>query len=113
MSLQEQQPTLAIKTEHGPSVCVVRIQGELDLAGCAELEQALSEAEQTPARCIILDLDKLTFIDSSGLASLIRATRRSESNGNRLEMTQGSGQPADMFHLTMLDRRLPITPRAG
>ncbi len=66
-------------------------------------------AEQSRASRIILDLEELTFIDSSGLEVLLRASRRSASNGSRLQLTRGKGYPAEMFRLTALDQTLPLT----
>ena len=111
MSVQS-PPTLSIDAECGPDAYVLRIEGELDLAGRPALRRALREAEQTRARRIILDLEELTFIDSSGLGVLVMASRRSASNGNRLEVTRGKGQPAELFRLTELDRTLPLTDPA-
>jgi anti-sigma B factor antagonist len=108
MSLQSPL-AFGIDAEFGPDAYVLRIEGKLDMAGCPELDRALREAEQTQARRIILDLEDLEFIDSSGLSVLMIASRRSASNGNRLEVTRGKGQPAEMFRLTALDRTLPLT----
>ncbi len=51
----------------------------------------------------------MTYIDSSGLETLLAASRRSASNGGRLQLTRGKGHPADMFRLTALDQTLPFT----
>ena len=111
MSLQS-LPTLSIETEHNLDACVIRIKGELDVAGSPVLELTLREAEQARAPRIILDLEALEFIDSSGLSVLVMASRRSASNGKTLEVTRGKGQPAEMFHQTSLDRMLPLTDPA-
>ena len=102
-------PFLRIDAEHQRDAYVVRTVGELDLSGCPDLDVALDAAEQTQARRIILDLEELTFIDSIGLRTLLQASRRSASNGNRLQITRGKGHPAKMFRLTGLDEVLPLT----
>jgi anti-sigma B factor antagonist len=102
-------PLLAIEAEGQPDAYVIRITGELDLAGCPGLESALQKAERVQADRIFLDLEGLTFIDSIGLRTLLRASRRSASNGNRLQITRGRGHPAKMFRLTGLDEALPLT----
>ena len=102
-------PFLRIDAEHQRDAYVVRIVGELDLSGCPDLDVALDAAEQTQAGRIILDLEELTFIDSIGLRTLLQASRRSASNGNRLQVTRGKGHPAKMFRLTGLDEVLPLT----
>ena len=91
---------------------LIWLQGELDLSGCVSLELALGKAERSRAGKIVIDVEQLTFIDASGLNVLHQAGRRSSSNGNRLGITRGKGDVADMFHLTHLDETLPlIAPR--
>ncbi|MDX6583050.1 MAG: hypothetical protein QOI10_2234 [Solirubrobacterales bacterium] len=103
---------LTIHTQHQRDAYVIRVEGELDLPGCEDLDSALREAERTRAGRIILDLEDLTSIDSSGLEALLAAGRRSASNGNRLQLTRGKGSPAEMFRLTALDMTLPFTDPA-
>lgn len=105
-------PDLKIDAEHLDAY-VVRIEGELDLAGCPELESALAGAEQSQADRILVDLDGLSFIDASGLRVLLGASRRSASNGSRLRLTRGRGEVARMFSLTLLDVTLPFTAPVG
>ena len=49
-----------------------------------------------------------TFIDSDGLGTILKASRRLTNDGKRLQVTRGMGQPADMFRLTGLDRAVPL-----
>jgi anti-sigma B factor antagonist len=102
-------PALRIRGEHQPEAYVISVEGELDLSGRPDLDLALQEAEQTDARRIVLDIEDLTFIDSVGLSALLNASRRSSVNGNRLQITCGKGQVADLFRLTQLDQTLPLT----
>ena len=105
-------PYLTIHVEQQREAYVIALEGELDFAGCAELDLALSEAERTRARRIILDLEKLTYIDSNGLEALVDAHRRTVGNGSLLQLTRGNGHPADMLRLTALDMTLPSTEAA-
>jgi anti-anti-sigma factor len=88
---------------------VIRIEGELDEAGCPDLEAALTEAEQTGAARIVLDLDRLGSIDANGLETLSAVSRRSAANGNRLRLTQGSGEVAWLLRLAL---PLPVGERS-
>jgi anti-anti-sigma factor len=101
-------PLLTIEAESQPGAHVIRITGELDAGGCPDLESALQEAERAQVDRIIVDLEALTFIDSVGLATLLETSRRSASDGNRLEITRGRGQPAEILRLTGLDKVLPL-----
>jgi anti-anti-sigma factor len=100
---------LEIRTEREGDAYVVRLIGELDLAGCDLTEQALVAAEASDAASILIDIDGLDFIDSHGLRTLIRAQRRDEeADGGRLRVTRGSGHVAELLRLTAIDQTLPF-----
>ena len=99
---------LRIKAGQAGDRYIVRLLGELDCAGAGEVEMALVLAEKTGAHRIVLDIDELTFIDSTGLAVLMRAKHRADAAGERLRITRGTGQVADMLRLTALDLSLPF-----
>ena len=107
------QPDLSIESAHGPVAYVIRIEGELAVAGCSDLESALAAAERSQAEQIVVDLDQLSFIDAGGLETLLRASRRSASNGSRLRLTRGRGEVARLLSLTLLDLTLPFTEPLG
>ncbi len=106
--MPDQQPPLRIRAAHQSDAYVINIEGELDLGACPEFDRALEKAEQTRADRIIVDLEQLTFIDSGGVRALVEASRRSAGNGNRLEMTRGSGHPAKILRLLEVDQMLPL-----
>jgi anti-anti-sigma factor len=87
---------------------VIRIAGELDLGNYERLDQALLDAEASDAPRILVDLDRLVFIDSTGLQVILKAARRAEGSGDRLRITRGKEYVADMFRLTALDVTLPF-----
>jgi anti-sigma B factor antagonist len=87
----------------------IRVQGELDLDQCPRLDRALEVAESSRSSRILLDLQGLTVIDGAGLHVLCTACKRSASNGDRLRVTRGRGNVAEMFRLTALDVTLPFT----
>jgi anti-anti-sigma factor len=107
------EPSLKIDADAKPDDYVIRVEGELDLAGCPTLESALSDAERTHPDRILLDVDQLSAIDSRGLRTLMNASRRSASSGSRFQVTRGTGDVARMFELTMLDLTLPFTGKAS
>lgn len=79
---------------------VLRLSGELDLASAPALEQQLEEvAHANPAR-LLLDLRDLRFMDSTGLALMIRAQQSAEANGHRLAFRRGTAQVERLFELS-------------
>ena len=99
-----------LKIEVGPEVetCLVRVSGELDMIGAPALERELHRLLSQRLQTVILDLTDVEFIDSLGLACLIKVTRRSREDGDRLRMIKPRGHVADVLHTTGIDDVLPL-----
>ncbi len=80
--------------EGGGDVPVLRLFGELDLVSAEAVQHALV-AIARPA--VVADLSNLEFIDSSGLAALLRARRRLEESGQSLEIRGAQGATRRVF----------------
>jgi anti-sigma B factor antagonist len=81
------------------------LNGELDLSSAPELEALLRELESSNPGRILIDLHELKFMDSSGLALLIRAQQMTTAAGCRLELRPGPNQVQRLFEMTgTLDR---------
>jgi anti-anti-sigma factor len=57
----------------------IRVAGELDISNVDNIETAVTMLLGTEPGAVVFDLSGLTFMDSSGLAMLVRAADRSES----------------------------------
>jgi anti-anti-sigma factor len=82
-----------------------RVEGEVDLSGASLFEESLAIAGATDAKAIVLDLDRVTFMDSAGVHVLLQFTI-SESNRERLSLTRGSPQVRRLLDVTGVRRYL-------
>jgi anti-sigma B factor antagonist len=89
-------------------VAILAISGELDLARCIKLAPELNAALRSPVRAIVIDLEAVSFVDSSGVALLLNAFRRLDQAGRQLAIACPMGSPRHAFELTALDRQLPM-----
>lgn len=87
---------------------VIEARGDLDMGAVPALEEKLLVEEASGADRIVLDLSELSFIDSSGLAAVLGAARRSSEDGNRLRVVAGDGHVAKMLRLTGIDQVVPL-----
>ncbi|MHB1568279.1 MAG: STAS domain-containing protein [Solirubrobacteraceae bacterium] len=85
---------------------VVALSGELDLASAASFERTLEEIAGYPA--VVLDLEDLEFIDSTGLTCLVKAHQRAQDAGQSLTLLRPDAQARRLLKLTGLDERLTI-----
>lgn len=88
--------------------CVVDVDGEIDLAVArlltAELEKAVAECSPR----VLIDLTNLTFIDSTGLASLVAAHRCATAAGGGVRLVGPNARIAKVLAITQLDHVLPV-----
>ena len=96
--------SLVLRVAHAPEEFAIAAEGELDLASAPSLERELRAAAESDARSIVLDLSRLDFIDSTGLALLVAASRRLAAQAGRLAVRAGSGQVAQVMSITGVDR---------
>jgi anti-sigma B factor antagonist len=105
--------TLTVRIEPlGASGCVLSLAGELDLSTIPRVEKQLFEQLQSHPG-VIVDLTKVSFIDSSGIALLIQAFRATEETGTLNTVISEGSQVERVFRLAGIDRALPLfTDRA-
>jgi anti-sigma B factor antagonist len=67
-------------------VAIVTVSGELDLALCIKLAPELNAALRSATRAIVIDLEAVSLVDSSGIALLLNAFRHLDQAGRQLPM---------------------------
>lgn len=67
--------------ELGENVQAITVRGELDMNTAPELERSLAGALADPQAAILLDLSECEFIDSTGIALIVRTWQRLDRAG--------------------------------
>ena len=87
---------------------ILALRGELDLANAALLQGELDGAEIAPAPIVVLDLQQLKFIDSTGLRVLLTAHERARERGQEFAVTRGSEQVQRLLGITGVNEHLRV-----
>lgn len=88
-------------------VAVVRPQGRLDMQSAGELRQELSRLAERGRDRLVLDLDGVRFMDSSGLGAIISGLKAARQAGGDLRIARANEQVRLVLQLTSLDQVLP------
>jgi anti-sigma B factor antagonist len=100
-------PQLTIERSEQAGVHVIALIGELDMRAVDELDAALAAAGEQARVC--LDLTALQFIDSTGLATVIRAHQTLDGHGGALAVACGAeGSVGRTVETTGLTRLLNV-----
>jgi anti-anti-sigma factor len=103
MGVQEQ---LQIATRRDGGRIVLSLEGELDLATAELLEQAMEGVADDSM--VVLDLEGLTFIDSTGLRGVLAALERCRGRGQEFAVTPGPQQVQRLLGVTGVGKHLRI-----
>jgi len=88
--------------------------GRLDAVEAPALRQQLAAIFDAGAVTVVIDLVGVTFIDSAGLAALVRARRDAQSAGGDLVLIRPADEAAlRVFRLTQFDEVFQMVPGRG
>jgi len=104
---------LGIEMRAQGEVVVLALTGEFDLAGVHQFELALAKAVAGEPDVLVIDLNGLDFMDSSGLRALVMADQRAGKAGRRLAIVPGPPVVRRVFEITQLDGRLDLVESAA
>jgi anti-anti-sigma factor len=91
-----------------PDLVVVEIAGELDLTNAAELEERL-EVLVPPRAALVLDLNRVVFIDSAAVHALFRLARARGRHGLVI-VVEATAQIARTLGIVDLERAVTVEP---
>jgi anti-anti-sigma factor len=87
---------------------IVRAEGELDLETAKQLEDTLDPGLWPGCDGVLVDLQKVSFIDSTGIATLVAAARALQRAGARFAIAAAPrSQVEGLLELTGLRARIP------
>jgi anti-sigma B factor antagonist len=79
---------------------LVTLEGELDTAAAAEVEQTLQPLYTTNGKEVIIDCTKLEYIASSGLRILLSILKGAKATGSNVVMRGVNDDIKNVFKLT-------------
>jgi anti-sigma B factor antagonist len=73
----------------------VSIEGRINIDTSGEMRRTIAEALRAMPTAVALDLSGVSYIDTSGLATLLEASRIARQQGTRLVLHGLHGQPRE------------------
>lgn len=101
---------LEIEVQQSKSRTLVMIAGELDASTASYLYDALSDLELADAHNVVLDLAKVTFMDSTGLSVIVTEHKRLNHVNGTLTIFSPPSSIRRLFEITGLTATLDIVP---
>ncbi len=91
---------------------VIPLEGEIDLHVSPRIAATLNAAVKEQPRNLIVDIAKVSYIDSSGLAVLIETMQNVEKYGGKFALVGMQEAVRPIFEIARLDQVFRIFPDA-
>jgi anti-sigma B factor antagonist len=104
---------LDISSEREGDVCVLKLEGEVDVYTAPRLKEQLVEDIEDGCVNVIVDLEGVAFIDSSGLGVLVGGLRRAKERSGTIRLVCTRENILKIFRITGLDKVFPVFSDIG
>jgi anti-anti-sigma factor len=99
---------LELNVEESGSTLILRMAGDLDLAGVGQVMNALDRLEVGRTTELIFDLRELAFLDLAGLRTILRANDHGKGHDIAVSVIKPRGLASRVFTLTRVHLELHL-----
>jgi anti-sigma B factor antagonist len=92
---------------------LIEVEGQVDLYSAPEFKERTARVLGERKQCVIIDLARVKFIDSTGLGVLVSAFKRMRAARAELRLVVIDYDIERLFEMTGLDRALKIYRSRG
>ncbi|MGK5554661.1 STAS domain-containing protein [Actinomadura kijaniata] len=89
---------------------IVALGGDIDVSTSGRLRETLLGLVEDGARHLVVEMDRVTFLDSTGLGVLVGVFHRLRALGGTLVFAGGTSRVRDVFHVTQLTKIFLMFP---
>ena len=97
-----------IQTEKANDVAIVVLEGEINISNATEVRNMFTKLLQNGEKRVLVDFQKVVFIDSSGLAVLIEMMQRLQKVNGRLRLCNANRRIKDIFEIVKIHKLFKI-----
>ena len=101
---------LSLNTRTVDDRTVVEVGGEIDVYAAPKLREALIELVQSGTYHIVVDMEQVEFLDSTGLGVLVGGLKRVRSHDGSMTLVCTQERLLKIFRITGLTRVFEIHP---
>lgn len=97
-----------IKLEEKNGVSVFRLTGDVDINTAPDVKATLDRDIKSGMKKIVINLEGVGYIDSSGLATLVEVLKNIRVIEGKLKLTNLSDKVRGLFEITKLDKLFDV-----
>jgi anti-anti-sigma factor len=98
-----------IQVRREPNSTILELTGEFDASCVLRYERQFRETVEDPPKRVVIDMRQVTFIDSTGIALLLRSETASRQDGFKLQILRSPAAAVQSaLEASGLERLLPF-----
>lgn len=101
---------MALKTEDKNGIVVCYLEGEIDISTAPDIKKCFEKLLSKKAPKIVINFSKITYVDSSGLATLVEILKGMRTYGGKMRLCNLSSKIKSLFEITKLDKLFDMRP---
>lgn len=102
---------LFVKKQIRPGVVVLEINDSIQIGpSCQRIEQQVDEVIRLNEKWVIFDLSRVTYVDSTGVGTIVRSLGRLKKAGGTLRLTGVQRMVEGVLKLTQVVKIIEIFP---
>ncbi len=95
---------MKIEKKQAGEIHIFELAGELDFHTSPDLRSQLQAVTDKPAHKVVINLKKVNYIDSSGLATFVEALQKTKRGSGRLVLAEMAAAVKSVFEIAKLDK---------
>lgn len=99
---------MPVKIEQKNGMTICQVVGEVDINSSPDIKKTFDKLISKKEPKIIINFSKVTYVDSSGLATLVEILKNMRTYGGRLRLTNLSPKIKSLFEITKLEKLFEI-----
>jgi anti-sigma B factor antagonist len=99
---------LELETTQQDGMAVLTLRGEIDVYTAPRMRQAIVDLVDAGSLNVVIDMEKVDFLDSTGLGVLVEGLKRVKTRGGNLSIVITQDKILKIFDITGLNKAFPI-----
>jgi anti-sigma B factor antagonist len=93
---------MEIETQDLGSACLVQVSGEVDMSNSPTVRETLLDLTGQKVGAIVVNLEGVTYMDSSGIATLVEGLQEANAYGGKFRLAALTPKVMQVFELARL-----------
>ena len=99
---------MQVKENRSNDILIFNVDGDIDINSSPEIRKIFDKPITEKVMKIVINLSDVSYVDSSGLATLVELLKKTKIYGGKLRLSNLSAKVKSLFEITKLEKLFEI-----